>query len=514
MASSGTTEIGSKVSGCLAYGAGILLGNNGLKQLKNCVIRGNMTATNCGSSSYGGGVYSETGELVLENCIVAANESTNSGSGVWVASGTALIKNSTIYKNAFTGIHRAGGTVTILNSILFCNYNACNNPTGGIQLDGFASNATYSCIQGGYAGNGNHAYHPNFENETTLRIASGSPCIDAGNPDPQYNDGARPPALGDPQNDMGAHGGPGGDDWDLPFDCNDNFVLDREDIAEQRSRDCNANGIPDECDIQSGAAVDANGDGLIDECLGRSICLVPVPSATGFKYVVVVRSDVPFLGGEFAIGFDKRVLDVVGFRELRPDLPASAVVEKGPTDPVAGTLLTCTGTDTAGFIVGFRHPETPLGPGTFRLFEFDVDFLPNSPANLDSRIDFVSCLGTGTAPRITNVLTDLNGRSLPLYGCSEILRREDFVRGDTNNDGRFDISDPIWLLRLLFLTTEDELRCPDAADADDSGSLQVTDAVHLLNWRFRGGPGPLPPYPVCGLDPTDDSLGPCSSRCP
>lgn len=38
-----------------------------------------------------------------------------------------------------------------------------------------------------------------------FHLQPGSPCIDAGNPDPQYNDpdGSR--------NDMGAYGGPGGD---------------------------------------------------------------------------------------------------------------------------------------------------------------------------------------------------------------------------------------------------------------------------------------------------------------
>ena len=51
-----------------------------------------------------------------------------------------------------------------------------------------------------------------------------SPCIDAGNPDPQHNDVCLPPSLGTVRNDMGAHGGPSACEWtycdgDFDYDC-------------------------------------------------------------------------------------------------------------------------------------------------------------------------------------------------------------------------------------------------------------------------------------------------------
>jgi hypothetical protein len=70
------------------------------------------------------------------------------------------------------------------------------------------------------------------------------------------------------------------------FDCNDNGVLDSEDIASGYSQDangngipdeceeldcspdCNENGIPDECDIADGTSEDCQPDGIPDECGG------------------------------------------------------------------------------------------------------------------------------------------------------------------------------------------------------------------------------------------------------
>jgi hypothetical protein len=54
-------------------------------------------------------------------------------------------------------------------------------------------------------GDGNISADPKLSNSYSL--LSGSPCIDAGNPDAQYNDAALPPGLGAVRNDMGAYGG-------------------------------------------------------------------------------------------------------------------------------------------------------------------------------------------------------------------------------------------------------------------------------------------------------------------
>jgi hypothetical protein len=88
-----------------------------------------------------------------------------------------------------------------------------------------------------------------------------------------------------------------------------------------------------------------------------------------------------------------------------------------------------------------------------------------------------------------------------------------FVRGDADSNGTIELTDAIRILNFLFTGGPPPL-CVKAADADDSGGLAITDAVRILNWLFISGARPAPPspstgnYPAsdCGTDPTDDPL--------
>ena len=80
-----------------------------------------------------------------------------------------------------------------------------------------------------------------------------------------------------------------------------------------------------------------------------------------------------------------------------------------------------------------------------------------------------------------------------------------FVRGDVNADGTVDLSDPILALFWLFQDAPD-LPCLDAADADDNGAIEITDALRILNFLFLSGNRPEKPFPNCGPDPSADPL--------
>jgi hypothetical protein len=68
----------------------------------------------------------------------------------------------------------------------------------------------YSLVRGGWPGFGNIDEDPMFSDEGALdyRLLQSSPCIDAGSPSANFNDGCRPPGLCELRNDMGAYGGP------------------------------------------------------------------------------------------------------------------------------------------------------------------------------------------------------------------------------------------------------------------------------------------------------------------
>src|SRR6185295_3323530 len=84
-----------------------------------------------------------------------------------------------------------------------------------------------------------------------------------------------------------------------------------------------------------------------------------------------------------------------------------------------------------------------------------------------------------------------------------------FVRGDIDQNGAVELSDPVALIDYLFLAGPKPL-CSDSVDADDNGAVELTDAIHLLNYLYLSGPAPRPPFPDCGLDPNVDPLG-CQS---
>jgi hypothetical protein len=61
-----------------------------------------------------------------------------------------------------------------------------------------------------------------------------------------------------------------------------------------------------------------------------------------------------------------------------------------------------------------------------------------------------------------------------------------YLRGDSNGSGSVDISDGLHLLNFLF-TGGAAPRCRAEADANRSGALDISDALALFNFLFTGG---------------------------
>ena len=60
-----------------------------------------------------------------------------------------------------------------------------------------------------------------------------------------------------------------------------------------------------------------------------------------------------------------------------------------------------------------------------------------------------------------------------------------------------------------------ELSCADSADLNDSGAIELTDAILVFQYLFRDGLQPAEPFEECGVDPTaNDELGCTAATCP
>lgn len=89
-----------------------------------------------------------------------------------------------------------------------------------------------------------------------------------------------------------------------------------------------------------------------------------------------------------------------------------------------------------------------------------------------------------------------------------------FQRGDANNDGTLNIADAVWVLNYLF-QDQPAPPCLDAGDANDDSGVDIGDAIYIISWQFSRGPEPPSPFMSCGPDPTMDTLD-CAlySHCP
>ena len=94
---------------------------------------------------------------------------------------------------------------------------------------------------------------------------------------------------------------------------------------------------------------------------------------------------------------------------------------------------------------------------------------------------------------------------LLLLPAASSAQSQTFVRGDANTDAEHDLSDAVATLVGLFEQVA-VLSCDDAADVNDDGVLDISDASFSLNFLFLGGGAPPAPGTSCGIDPTPDDL--------
>ncbi len=137
---------------------------------------------------------------------------------------------------------------------------------------------------------------------------------------------------------------------------------------------------------------------------------------------------------------------------------------------------------------------------------------PLPMAGLERPIHVVAVETPDFTPQAPFTVTYLDENLMPIHSPG-VLRSEKrlaetearFRRGDLDADGNAALADAVAILNYLFRAGSAP-RCQKAADANDDGRLNVTDAISVLLHSFAGA-GALPaPFVTCGTDPTPDDL--------
>jgi ELWxxDGT repeat protein len=89
---------------------------------------------------------------------------------------------------------------------------------------------------------------------------------------------------------------------------------------------------------------------------------------------------------------------------------------------------------------------------------------------------------------------DIHGLELWALELEEDAR---FRRGDCNGDGALDISDAVCILEWLFRGGA-PAGCAAASNANGDGAVDISDPIWILGHLFLGGPPPAEPFPDCG----------------
>ena len=168
-------------------GGGICVAGNSNLEIKN-----NLIVNNKAFAAGGIGIYFDSNPKVINNTITK-NKAIYGGGFDFQFNCKPVIMNSIIYGNTADS---SGNNIFLSDSTNVIAFAYCDVEGGiadfGIYENAFSFSGTYE---------NNIDYDPLFADDSLFKLADGSPCIDAGNPDPIYNDddGSR--------NDIGYIGG-------------------------------------------------------------------------------------------------------------------------------------------------------------------------------------------------------------------------------------------------------------------------------------------------------------------
>jgi hypothetical protein len=174
----------------------------------------------------------------------------------------------------------------------------------------------------------------------------------------------------------------------------------------------------------------------------------------------------------------------------------------------------CSAALASAVVPSFTEQVTLLPHGTSTVLRFDVEAtVPQGFSEIHGAVTWLdelcrACRGVACASGYLSIVTvDGDSRNFcDRQGASITFREIRFRRGDSNADGKVDISDAVRIFMHLFLGAA-EPACLDSADTNDDGWVDISDGILILKDFFRPGTAISAPGPLdCGVDPTGDAL--------
>ena len=191
---------------------------------------------------------------------------------------------------------------------------------------------------------------------------------------------------------------------------------------------------------------------------------------------------------------------------LRTDGPAQTQIVSDPRNPAPSN----TGILTEVALSSDASVTYDLALEPLEILKFSVSV--NAPAGEEAQLvallfdnDFEGENGAignslslqgGKVPRAAQIFYD--AKTVELRGGGAVSDFASFVRGECNNNDTLDLSDVICLLQWRFLGGPAP-GCSAGMDVNGDEAADISDGVWLLNYLFLGGPAPLAPFPDCGL---------------
>lgn len=160
---------------------------------------------------------------------------------------------------------------------------------------------------------------------------------------------------------------------------------------------------------------------------------------------------------------------------------ATTTVPVKPTNP--NSTVAAEAAASAGIINPESNPDvqTPNAPRAGEEINWDVIASGGGPMSSASFI-LNGTIGQAIAGESTSPNFALNAGFWQNFGS-------DYLCGDVNSSGQFDIADVVFLVNYIFAsgTAPDPV---ESADVNCTSSVDISDVVYMVNYIFAAGPAP------------------------